>query len=647
MASRSWRTATLALAMIALSVPAVLADDDSSAGPQAGQAPRSPSVVFYLMDTCRRDRMTYEGYGRETTPFLDWLAERSVVFEACYSQAPWTKPSMVSILTSQYPSKFGIFKMDHRLPAEALTWPEVLQASGMYTAGFSANIVMGNTLSNFAQGFDQFAESTVVNNGDPIRFASGSAKMINERASAWLDATEHWPMLLYMHSVDPHEEYEPEPEYLRQLADPERHMQFRDEWQQLLKSRPPLPGLYVTQDNFDRTEIDSASFIEHASNLYDADILANDDQLKRLWDKLQQDGWGDDMILVFTSDHGEEFFDHGGTSHGYSLYDEMIRVPLMIYAPGLLPAGKRITTPVRSLDIYPTLCDLLGLSVPEGLQGESLLPLIAQEGASLAAEQARLVFSEHREDPLLRRIGQGSGVIVSLRSGRWKFIVNEVGSQLLERPDVELYDLVEDPRELENVAALHPEVVQRLGREVEGFLADRQQPVSPTDMAEMDPEVLEQLRALGYVGEEQVDQDIWEALSSKDMARIRRCLEGGADPNKLDVVSGASPLSIVALVGNVEIARLLIAAGGDVNVRSGDGGTPLHGAAFFGRIEMVEFLLEQGADREATSTLGDTALASTRAPWEITEFVAAMLDMELDREAVEAGRIRCAELLRQ
>ncbi len=628
---------------------AVLAE----AGPQDSRAPRPRSVLFYLIDTCRRDRMTFAGYERKTTPFLAWLAARSVVFEACYSQAPWTKPSMASMLTSRYPSSTGVYRMEQQLPAEHLTWPEALKAKGLYTAGFSANIVMGAALSNFTQGFDHFVEATAIIRGDLIRFASGSAKKLNEHAFAWLDRDDHWPMLLYMHSVDPHEEYEPEPRYLEQFADPERHARFREEWKKLLASRPPIPGLFVTQDNFDRTGVDSASFLLHASNLYDADILANDDQLQRLWDKLQADGWGEDFVLVLTSDHGEEFFEHGGTSHGYSLYDEMLRVPLMIYAPGLLPAGKRIATPVRSLDIYPTLCELLGLDAPAGIQGESLVPLVRAQGPDQAAE-GRAIFSEHREDPLMRRMGQGSGVMFSLRRGRWKFILNQQSPQVLPRPRFELYDLETDPGERHNVAELQPELVQRFERETLQFIADHGQVTPLENTASADPAVLAQLRALGYIGEEEAEPelaapDLWEALreaiESGELERVRRTLEAGANADQLDDVLGVSPLSMAAMKGDLELAKLLLAGGASVDVRNKDGATPLLGAAFLGRIEVLEFLLDQGADPEAKSAAGDTALGATQIPWETTEFIANLLQIQVERAAVEDGRKSCSELL--
>ncbi len=630
---------TTLLTLLALALGSALRPiqaEDPEEEPQA----RPRSVLFYLMDTCRQDRLGYSGYKRQTTPFLKWLSERSVVFEACYSQAPWTKPSMASMLSSRYPSATGVYRVEDRLPAELVTWPEVLQASGRFTAGFSANIVMGDTLSGFAQGFDHFVESTSINRADPIRFASGSARKLNEHAFAWLDKTDHWPQLLYLHSVDPHEEYEPEPDYLKRFADPQRHDDFRSNWKKLLESRPPIPGLYVTQDNFDRTGVDSAAFIEHASNLYDADVLANDDQLQHLWDKLQKDGWGEDFVFVFTSDHGEEFFEHGGTSHGYSLYDEMLRVPLMIYAPGLLPAGKRIATPVRSLDIYPTLCDLLGLGVPEGLQGRSLLPLIEGE-TSLALP----VFSEHREDPVLRRIGQGSGVMVSLLRGRWKFILNRESSQLIEKPRFELYDLESDPEEANNVADLHPDRVKEFEHEVAAYIGEHRQGESAADWMTMAPEVLEQLRALGYIGEEDEEPDLWAALEAQDLVAVRRCLEQGAHAEQQDETFGATPLSWSAMTGNVELARILLAAGSKVDVRNLDGSTPLSGAAFLGRVDVLALLLDEGADPTAKNHMNETALDATKHPWDATQFIAGLLGIDVVREDVEEGRIICAELL--
>ncbi len=649
MRSPSLRCWTALICAAASCLPLAAAQGPDPLPPEgAAAAERPPSVVFYLMDTCRDDRLSYRGYERPTTPFLEWLAERAVVFESCYAQAAWTKPSMASMLSSQYPSTTGIYKLDQRLDDRFQTWPEQLQEHGWFTAGFSTNIVMGGLLSNYAQGFDHFVESTGINQGDPIRFASGSAAKLNEEVFAWMDRGRgQWPMLLYLHSVDPHEEYEPEPQYLEEFADPARHEQFREEWRELLASRPPIPGLYVTQDNFDRTGIDAASFIEHASDCYDADILANDDQMQLLWDRLQQDGWGEDFVFVFTSDHGEEFFDHGGTCHGYSLYDEMVRVPLMIYAPGLVEGGQRIAAPVRSLDLYPTLCELLGVEAPAGLQGRSLVPLMRGE-ATAATE----IYSQHREDPVVRLMGQGSGVMTSLRAGKWKFILNELSSQMIEKPRFELYDLEADPRERRNLAGEHPELVREFEAKVLAFQAahptPEQRPAAQAE-EEMDEAVLEELRELGYIGEEEEEEepapDLWPALKEGDLEQVRGLLDAGADPNQREAVLGTTPLFSAAAAGDLELLKLLLARGAELDGLNLDGTSALIGAAFLGRVDTARHLIEQGADRAVVNTNGDDARKATTHPWEITSLVMQMLGLDFAQEAVERGRRGVLELL--
>ncbi|RMH01006.1 MAG: hypothetical protein D6702_12560 [Planctomycetota bacterium] len=638
------RPALPALLLLAAAVPFPAQESDPAGDPAA----RPRSVLFYLIDTCRYDRLSADGYDRPTSPFLAELAARSVVFEHCSSQAPWTKPSMASLLTSSYLADHGMHRLQDRLPDEALTFPEVLRDNGWFTAGFSANIVMGNLLSNYAQGFDSFVESTVINGGDPIRFASGSARKLNEIVLPWLQADDSWPLLLYLHSVDPHEEYEPAPEYLERFADPARHDRFREEWRRLLASRPPIPGLFVTQENFDRTGIDRASFIRHASNLYDGDVCANDDEIGRLWRALADDGWGEDMIVIVTSDHGEEFFEHGGTSHGYSLYEEMVRVPLMIYAPGLLPAGRRVTEPVRSIDIFPTLLDLLDIPAPPGLAGRSLVPLARGEESGPPPD----VIAEHREDPVLRRLGQGSGVLTSIRRGHWKLLVNHLGSQFFDRPRLELYDLAADPGERHNVAAEHPDLARELEREVEAFRARHGHGAEVAAEAELDPAVLEELRGLGYLGEEEdaeapAPPDLWAAVAAGDPERVRAALAAGAPPDQREEVFGTTPLQQAASRGDRAVVEALLAGGAGVDFAAADGTTPLIAAAFFGRAEVVRLLLARGADPARRNRRGDDALSATRVPWDLTAAVMKIIQLDIPREEVERGRREAAALLRR
>ena len=481
---------------------------------------RPRSVLFYLVDTCRADRLSAYGAERETTPFLEEIAAKGVVFEQCRSQAPWTKPSVASMLTSRYPGELGIYMLFHTLDDAHVTLTEAIAGAGYFAAGFAANPLMG-AFSNYDQGFEFFVESIAINKGDPINFASGSAAKLNAKIGPWLKKDDSWPVFLYVHSVDPHEEYEPAPEYLKKFADPQDTKRYRDEWKRLLKSRPPVPGNHLTPANFERTGIDPHWFIEQGKKLYDADVLANDAEIEQLWSMLQEDGWGEDVVLVLTSDHGEEFFEHGGTSHGYSLYDELVRVPLILYAPGLLPEGLRISNPVRLLDIYPTLCDLLEIDVPAGLQGRSLMPLIHG-----AADWRDLpVMSEKTEDPGGRRARSGMGVGMSIIDEGWKLICNLRSADGRNLPRYELFDLSSDPGEQHNLAGVHPErVVQMDGVLMEWSARNLGlAQAGSTAIEEVDPEVLAQLRALGYLGD---DEEEIEASPDALSPLARALLEG-------------------------------------------------------------------------------------------------------------------------
>jgi len=465
-------------------------DESLAAAPEQG---RRRSVLFCLIDTCRADRLGFLRGDRDTTPFLTRLAERSVVFENCTSQAPWTQPSMAAILSSRHPGSTGVFRLFQRLDSDFITFPEVLQEAGYETLGFSSNPIMG-VISNYTQGFDAFVESIMVNRADPIRFASGSAKKLNDKIFPWLDRTAHWPMLLYVHSVDPHEEYEPAPDFLARFADPEGMDRYRKDWQALLGTRPGVPGNHLTPANFEKAGIPPGPFIAHGKDLYDADLLANDHELERLFAKLEEDGWGEDLVFVLTSDHGEEFFEHGGTSHGYSLYQELLHVPLLIHAPGLLPGGKRIRERVRSIDIYPTLLDLLGIEIPEGLEGRSLLPLVQDH----STWEQQPIFSEITEDERARLAGSGSGTAVSVIKGRWKLIRSFLAPTSRQRETYELFDLEADPGETVNLAVTHPDLVRELEAEILAY-REKRLGKAADDAGEIDEETLEQLRKLGYI----------------------------------------------------------------------------------------------------------------------------------------------------
>ena len=458
------------------------------------------SVLFWLIDTCRADRLSVYGYERPTTPFLERLSAEGVTFERCYSQAPWTKPSMSSIMTSLYPTRHGSTDMFRPLPDSFTTFPERLREAGWHTVGFSANPMFG-TFTNLKQGFAEFKDSwEMIGGNSPMDYASGSAATIAGHATKWLDANDRWPFLLYMHSMDPHEWYAPADEF-NKWADPEVDAAFRKNWDLLMDTHENVVNT-CTRKTFEEAGVEIEPFVGHASNLYDADILANDTAIESFLERLG----GDEFIVIVTADHGTEFFDHGATSLGHSLYEEMIHVPLVIWAPGLLPSGLRFSEPVRSVDIYPTLFELLDKDIPEDLAGSSLVPWIREKKAT----EPRIVFSDNVEERSAELVGQEpsaettNGDSYAVIAWPWKLILNEKPRLGLVVPRHELFNLVQDPLEKKNLAGAQPGLVRALENKLLAHIAEGGAVPVPKGEAlgEVDPKALEALRALGYVGDD-------------------------------------------------------------------------------------------------------------------------------------------------
>jgi len=446
-----------------------------------GGVPNDPprDIFFYLIDTLRADGLTTYG-APDTSPFIERLAREGVVFERCYAQAPWTKPSVGAILTSRYPATTGIYRLRDRIPQYIPTLPEVLSRAGYETAGFSTNPIMGR-LGGFNRGFQHFiGTGRILSKGNPISNASGSADAINDWIFPWLskrkrDAAGHRsPLFLYMHSIDPHEEYEPSLPYLRLFADPAAYDAHRAIRQHLLDHRTSdeVVDLHRTSLHFHQGGIDAGPFMAYSRSLYNGDVRANDTAIQRLFERLQSNGALERALVVVTSDHGEEFMEHGGTSHGFSLYEELIRVPLIIWAPGLLPAGKRITEPVQSIDIYPTLLSLAGLEAPEGLQGRDLSPLIWGESNAAAP---RPIFSEKRQSVPDTGIALHKGSAAAIIRFPWKFIRNYLSPRDRTLPERELFRLDTDPHEQENLIHQHPDLAREFEKEIESWMKSNQE----------------------------------------------------------------------------------------------------------------------------------------------------------------------------
>ncbi|MBD3260471.1 MAG: sulfatase-like hydrolase/transferase [Candidatus Altiarchaeales archaeon] len=305
------------------------------------------NVILLSVETTRADHLGLYGYGRPTTPFLDEYGGGCLVFEGAYAQAPWTRTSMASVVTSRYPRRHGVLTESprHRLDEGFTTLAEVFSGNNYSTAAYIGHANLKSEFG-FSQGFDVYVE------------------LINRRADVLLDSALSWineaedPFFVWIHLVDPHETYDPPKEYLRLFVESETEIKPHH------TTRPYLEGLAGGGDL-------TSQQLNHLIGLYDGELCYVDDAVKRFISNLPE-GVLDDSIVVVTADHGEEFMDHGGLLHGHSLYNELIHVPLLLCADGIEP-GRRGGR-VELIDVYPTLVGLTGLSGGDwGLEGDSLL----------------------------------------------------------------------------------------------------------------------------------------------------------------------------------------------------------------------------------------------------------------------------------
>lgn len=436
-----------------LALPLALACQEQNVDP--------PNLVLVVIDTLRPDHLSLYGYGRETSPHLDRLADTSVVMEASFSNSPWTKPSIGSLFTSLHPSQHGAveFATENHLAGSLTTLAEILAERGYSNAGFSENPHISRS-TNFDQGFDSFQMKSGYSDQPPV---------LIKRAQAWMrERDPKRPFFLYLHFLDPHGPYQPE------------HSQgfLKEQSTQDEEVRNGLVSDLVDEGGLSRPL--TAEDGEYLKALYDAEIHSTDRELRQVVKMLESSGEFENTVLVITSDHGEEFLDHGGLRHGYWLYEENLHVPLILRAPGL--EGGRVDAPVEHLDIAPTILDLLSIPIPSQFQGRSFVPLLRGE------DLPRL---PHVAQTQLRGID-----IDSIRSGQWKLIID----RMLDTR--ELYDMQADPEERKNLAAAHPERVVQLEALLEQRTRMPAGVVLEGSFGEGNEEAEASLRQIGYIGEE-------------------------------------------------------------------------------------------------------------------------------------------------
>jgi arylsulfatase A-like enzyme len=416
-------------------------------------------VVLVSIDTLRPDHLGCYGYRRPTSPNLDAFRKDAILFRNAFAHAPSTLVSHAAILTSLLPPHHGgSISGDLAVPREVQTLAEVMREAGYVTASFNG----GNQLDaayGLDQGFDLYVSAkprdapadTLVDETD--RFSHEV-----EQAREWIEK-QGGPFFLFLHTYEVHHPYTP--------RGPDLEL-FERDYHGSLPNRITVKLL---------SQINSGEFVlkpgdrQHIVDTYDAEIRSADRAFGRLVALLRTLGLYDNALVVVTSDHGEEFGEHGQVGwHSHTLYDELLHVPLLVKLPGDTRAGTTVEETVRGIDVAPTVLAALGRSVPAAFEGRDIL---ASGPRPPGADE---VWSKRDVRAL---------TVVGLRTPEWKLINGR------------LYNLRRDPGELTDVAASEPQVVERMtSRRLELLQARRQPRPQP---AQINEELRDRLRALGYL----------------------------------------------------------------------------------------------------------------------------------------------------
>lgn len=454
--------------------------------PAAHAAPGAPNVVIFLIDTLRADRIGAYGYDRPASPTIDALAKDGVLFEQAYSVAPWTLPSVCSLFTSTFPCEHATLTKHNALPPSFATLAEQLELAGYETYSIFTNSFLSPKFGT-TQGFENVVAGMRIDGSAVAKFMGDSPPR---------------PFFLYVHNLEPHNPYlhaAPHTDGFRDVGP-----RVREEMAAAYRAyKAALEGDFRAKrqigstDNAAEVERQLAaldSMREDYVELYGAAVRAADARVASVVELLKQRGWWDDTLFIVLADHGDQFGEHGGWLHDISVYESLLRVPLVVHFPKSAHAGTRVKAPVTLLDLLPTIVKLAGATPPSEIGGQDLLPLIRDPSRLPSPDQIQVVGMRDNAIHYYKKWKELRGdVNVALRRGDWKAIWNA------EPDTVELYDLAADPHELSDLCQQQPELAKAFREHARRWLEDcRARSHGATGTQELDAETLRNLRALGY-----------------------------------------------------------------------------------------------------------------------------------------------------
>jgi len=420
---------------------------------------KGPNIILISIDALRADHLSCYGYHRNTSPNIDQLAREGILFKNCFSQATWTRASHASIFFSQYVWRHKVDTFDKPLHSLSVTLAEILKNENYATAGFTGGIVVSSKYQ-FNEGFEIFDDGPLVG-WERCEISSYIDKLLS-----WLESVRNRKFFLFIHTYDVHDPYNPPPAYFD------------------LYTKGPCEGKHLrTSRGIALNKLDASKLTPEETDyimaVYDGGINYVDEQLRKIFEKLDQLGIADNTIIILTADHGEAFKEHGKLGHCGKPYMEEVRVPLIIKGPGITK-NRIYENYVQHIDILPTILEILNIPKRKEMQGRSILPLLSDG----EIEQYPRTYSGGPT------CSQG---IFSLRTREWTYIMNRDGPG-------ELYDRINDPRERNNIIEKTPLIAQELKKELEDFIAlTSEGKPQVAEKIHIDEELKEQLKSLGYL----------------------------------------------------------------------------------------------------------------------------------------------------